>query len=223
MTTNPAPTAAKPQRGRPAVGPDVKYRLSPELRRQLADAMRPGESEAAAVRRLLAVALNPLTTAALLYLAALNTDLAAESCISCDALDGELCPGHQRAADTAAALGQLADDAAPADVAGHASDLATHLAGILTPTADDGQAGGTSRSPSARVGPEGGPGHHQRTGTRAPGRTGPAPVQHRTPRATSANSPAGPLDRSPAEARLTGQFAVFSTEYNAADPPEMTP
>jgi hypothetical protein len=145
MTTNPAPAAATPPppRGRPPIGPDVNYRLTAELRRQLAAAKRPGESEAAAVRRLLAVALNPLTTAALLYLAALNTDLAAEPCISCDALDEGLCPQHQRAADNAAALGQLADDAASPHVAGHADALTAHLADILTPADDDVQTGGT--------------------------------------------------------------------------------
>jgi hypothetical protein len=62
-------------RGRPPVGPDVKYRLTAEIRQQVAAAMRPGESEAAAVRRLLTVALNPLTAIALRHEAnALNNE-----------------------------------------------------------------------------------------------------------------------------------------------------
>ena len=52
-------------RGRPPVGPDVNYRLPAEIRQGLADAKRPGESEAAAVRRLLTVALSSVLPGAL--------------------------------------------------------------------------------------------------------------------------------------------------------------
>jgi hypothetical protein len=52
-------------RGRPPVGTNVNYRLPAEIRQGLADAMRPGESEAAAVRRLLTVALSSALPGAL--------------------------------------------------------------------------------------------------------------------------------------------------------------
>jgi hypothetical protein len=58
----------RPQ-GRPPDGPDVKYQLPPDLRNQLANATRPGESQAAAVHRLLTVALSPLTSIALRHAA----------------------------------------------------------------------------------------------------------------------------------------------------------
>jgi hypothetical protein len=56
--------------GRPAIGPPIKYALPPALRAALLDARRTDadgttESEASAVRRLLAAALDPAVPAAL--------------------------------------------------------------------------------------------------------------------------------------------------------------
>lgn len=45
--------------GRPTIGPPAKWALPAALRTELDAARRPGESEAAAARRLLAAALNP--------------------------------------------------------------------------------------------------------------------------------------------------------------------
>ena len=98
-------------RGRPPVGPDVKYRLPTDLRDQLAAAMRPGESEAATVRRLLTVALNPLLPAALR--------------LAADDYETKASPDHALMTSVAAALNELA---AAADMPGAAAKRATLLA-----------------------------------------------------------------------------------------------
>lgn len=131
-------------RGRPPIGPDVKYRLPAGLRQALADAMRPGESEAAAVRRLLTVALHPLTASALRMAAEHYETRAAEFCLACEMTpDGKLsaCPDHALMIERAVTLGGLADDAStPADDTGRRTLLATLGAKVTAPATQARQA-----------------------------------------------------------------------------------
>ena len=117
-------------RGRPPVGPDVKYRLPTDLRDQLAAAMRPGESEAATVRRLLTVALNPLLPAALR--------------VAADEYETRPSPDHALMTSVAAALNELAADA---DMPGAAAERATLLA-----IPDPGAATSRARRPGPQSG-----------------------------------------------------------------------
>lgn len=125
-------------RGRPPVGPNVNYRLPAEIRQGIADAMRPGESQAAAVRRLLTVALHPLTAAALRLAADHYETKAAEFCLACEMTpDGKLtaCPDHALMIERAVTLGELAADAdTPAASTERATLLATLDAKVTAAT-----------------------------------------------------------------------------------------
>jgi hypothetical protein len=98
-------------RGRPPVGPDTKYRLTPELKRNLAAAVRPGESEAAAVRRLLTVALSPRTAPALRLFADTVTTAEARAELGALAAAADLAPAGSRTLLAALDTGPTTDPA----------------------------------------------------------------------------------------------------------------
>jgi hypothetical protein len=112
--------------GRPKIGPPAKWALPATLRAALWAARRtgrdgPDESEAAAARRLLAVALNPALPGALRMAAATYDHHAAAPCGNCkgtppgavqglDPAPWEPCPDHSAMTARADALRGLADD-----------------------------------------------------------------------------------------------------------------
>ena len=112
--------------GRPTIGTKAKWALPAPLRAALDRARRTGddgkrESEAAAARRLLAVALNPALPGALRMAAAAYDHYAAAPCTRCkgtppgavqdlDPAPWEPCPDHSAMTARADALRGLADE-----------------------------------------------------------------------------------------------------------------
>jgi hypothetical protein len=114
------------------------------VRASLTAAQRPGESEAAAVRRLLTVALHPSTHAALMFLEAHHEDQAAAPCLECDPECDPLtaCPVHERYLSAAATLAELADaTATPEHHARHEALIAGLAARLCPATEPDEPAG----------------------------------------------------------------------------------